>query len=79
MRGNNINNVYIIDGKELNSKEITNEQLLFIETYENRKLYNDFRNRLLEENGDDVFYKIKIRIPEIIFYALDECSNEITL
>ena len=58
MRGNNITNVYIIDGKELNSKDLTKEQLLLIETYENRKLYNDFRNRILEEKGDDVFCTI---------------------
>ena len=48
MRDKNIKNVYIIIGKELNSKELTNDQLLFIETYENRKLYNDFHTRLLD-------------------------------
>jgi hypothetical protein len=35
-----------------NSKELTNDQLLFIETYENRKLYNDFRNKILERDRD---------------------------
>ena len=35
MRGKNIIDIYIIDGKELNSKELTTEQLLLIETYEN--------------------------------------------
>lgn len=38
MRGKNINNVYIIDGKQVSIKEIVNDQLLLIETYENRKL-----------------------------------------
>ena len=65
MRGSNIINVYIIDGKELNSKELTNDQLLFIETYENRKLYNDFRNKILEQEGDDVKCTIKIKIPDM--------------
>lgn len=66
MRGNNITNVYIIDGKELNSKVLTNDQLLFIETYENRKLYNDFRNKILEKECDDVKCTIKIRIPDMV-------------
>jgi hypothetical protein len=66
MRGNNIKNVYIIDGKVLNSKELTNDQLLFIETYENRKLYNDFRNKILEQEGDDVKCTIKIKIPDMV-------------
>ena len=70
MRGKNIANVYIIDGKELNSSELTKDQLLLIETYENRQLYNDFRNKLLEEKGGDIFYTIKIKIPDIQFQAI---------
>jgi len=66
MRGKNIKNVYIIDGKELNSKGLTNDQLLFIETYENRQLYNDFRNKILEQQGDDVKCTIKIKIPDMV-------------
>jgi hypothetical protein len=72
MRGNNIINVYIIEGKELNSTELTKNQLLIIETYENRTLYNDFRNRLLEEKGDDIECTIKIRIPDLTIEAIDE-------
>ena len=67
MRGKNINNVYIIEGKELNSSELNKDQLLLLETYENRYLYNYFRNRLLEEKGDDVVCTIKIRIPDMVF------------
>jgi hypothetical protein len=66
MRGKNIKNVYIIDGKELNSKELTNDQLLLIETYENRQLYNDFRNRILEQEGDYIECTIKILIPDMV-------------
>jgi hypothetical protein len=66
MRGKNIANVYIIDGKELNSSELTKDQLLLIETYENRQLYNDFRNRILEQDGEDVECTIKIRIPDMV-------------
>ena len=75
MRGKNIKNVYIIEGKELNSSELTKNQLLIIETYENRTLYNDFRNRLLVEKGDDVVCTIRIKLPEMIFCAMDECSK----
>lgn len=48
MRGKNITNVYVIDGKELSINDITEDQLLFIESNENRSLYNDFRNRVLD-------------------------------
>ena len=67
MRGKNITNVYIIGGQELNISQLTKDQLLLIETYENRTLYNDFRNSLLVEKGDDVVCTIRIRIPEMIF------------
>jgi homospermidine synthase len=77
MRGNKITNVYIIDGKELNSKELTNDQLLLIETNVNRGLYNDFRNKLLEEKGDDIFCTIRIRIPEMELEAIDEYGIKI--
>ena len=72
MRGKNISNVYIIDGNELNSKELTNNQLVLIETYENRQLYNNFRNRILEQDGDDVKCTIKIIIPDMVLEAIDE-------
>ena len=67
MRGKNIKNVYIIDDKELNSKDLIKEQLLLIETYENRSLYNDFRNKLLEEKGYDLECTIKITITNMVF------------
>ena len=78
MRGKNINNVYIIDGNELNSSELTKDQLLLIETYENRCLHNDFRNRLLEEKGDDIECTIRIRIPEMEFESIDEFEVKIS-
>ena len=71
MRGKNITNVYIIDCKEVSIKEITKDHLLFIETNENRTLYNNFRNRLLEEKGDDVKCTIRITIPEMELEAID--------
>lgn len=62
MRGKSITNVYIIDGKETSINDITKDQLLFIESNENRSLYNDFRNRILEEKGDDVNCIVKIQV-----------------
>ncbi len=72
MRGKNITNVYIIDGKEISINDITKDQLLFIESNENRGLYNNFRNRILEEKRDDVVCTIRIRIPEMVFEAENE-------
>lgn len=72
MRGNNITNVYIIDGKEVSVKEITKDQSLLIETYENRTLYNDFRNSIVENEGDDIVCTIRITIPDMVFEAVDE-------
>ena len=72
MRGKNINNVYIIEGKELNSSELTKNQLLIIETYENRTLYNDFRNSIIENDGNDIECTIRITMPEMVFEAVDE-------
>ena len=77
MRGKKISNVYIIDGNELNSKELTNDQLVLIETYENRQLYNNFRNRILEQEGDDIECTIKIIIPDMLFEAIDEYGIKI--
>ncbi len=71
MRGKNIKNVYIIDGKELNSKDLTNDQLLLIETNANRKLYNDFRNKILEQEGDDIECTINIRISNCVWIGTD--------
>ena len=64
MRGKNITNVYIIDDITFKSKELTNEHLKIIETYENITLYNNFRNKVLEEKGDDVECTIKIIISD---------------
>lgn len=69
MRGKNITNVYVIDSKELNSSELTKDQLLLIESNENRTLYNDFRNRILEQYGDEIQCSIRIMIPVMEFEA----------
>lgn len=77
MRGNNINNVYIVNGKELNSKELNKNQLLIVEIDENRTLYNNFRNKILAQEGDNIECTIKIRIPDMVFEAYDEFGVKI--
>ena len=72
MRGKNITNVYIIDGKEISINDITKDQLLFIESNENRGLYNNFRNRLIEQYGDEVRCSIRIIIPNMKIAAVDK-------
>ena len=71
MRGKNITNVYIIDGQELNISQLTKDQLLFIETNENRTLYNEFRNSIIENKGDDIECVIRITMPEMVFDAVE--------
>lgn len=71
MRGEKITNVYIIDGKELHIKQLSKDQLLLTETYENRTLYNDFRNSIIENEGDDIVCTIRITIPDMVFEAIN--------
>ncbi len=75
MRGKNITNVYIIDGKELSINDITKDQLLFIESNENRTLYNDFRNRLIEQYGDYVQCCIRIILHHMVYDTYDEVNS----
>ena len=77
MRGKNITNIYIIDGKKLISKELNKNQLLIVEIDENRTLYNNFRNKILAQGGDDIKCTIKIRIPDMVFEAYDEFGVKI--
>lgn len=70
MRGKNISNVYIVNGKELNSKELNKNQLIIVEIDENRTLYNNFRNKILAQGGDDIECTIKIRIPDMVFEVI---------
>ena len=64
MRGSNITNKYIIDSKEYLFSELTKEQLGFVESIADKTKYNDLRNQVLEEQGDDVECTIKINVAD---------------
>ena len=62
MRGSNITNKYIIDSKEYQFSELTKEQLLYVESVADKTKYNNLRNQVLEEKGDEVECTIKINV-----------------
>ena len=62
MRGPNITNKYIIDSKEYLFSELTKDQLVYVESLADKTKYNNLRNQVIEEKGDDVECTIKINI-----------------
>ena len=60
MRGSNITNKYILDSKEYLFSELTKDQLVYVESLANKTKYNNLRNQVLEEKGDEIECTIKI-------------------
>ena len=72
MRGSNITNKYIIDSKEYLFSELTKDQLIYVESIADKTKYNNLRNQVLEEEGDEVECTIKINVVEQEMTAFDE-------
>ena len=72
MRGSNINNKYIIDSKEYLFSELTKDQLVYVESLADKTKYNNLRNQVLEQKGDDVKCTIKINFVDQEMTAFDE-------
>ena len=72
MRGSNITNKYILDSKEYLFSELTKDQLVYVESIADKTKYNNLRNQVLEEEGDDVEYTIKINVVDQEMTAYDE-------
>ena len=72
MRGSNITNKYIIDSKEYLFSELTKDQLIYVESIADKTKYNNLRNQVLEEEGDDVECTIKINVIDQVMTAYDE-------
>ena len=72
MRGSNITNKYIIDSKEYLFSELTKDQLVYVESIANKTKYNNLRNQVLEEKGDEVECTIKINVVDQEMTAFDE-------
>ena len=72
MRGSNINNKYIIDSKEYLFSELTKDQLDYVESLADKAKYNNLRNQVLEEEGDEVECTIKINVVDQEMTAYDK-------
>ena len=72
MRGSNISNKYIIDSKEYLFSELSKEQLVYVESLADKTKYNNLRNQVPEEEGDEVECTIKINVADQEMTAIDE-------
>lgn len=72
MRGSNITNKYIIDSKEYLFSELSKDLLGYVESIADKTKYNNLRNQVLEEQGDDVECTIKINVADQEMAAFDE-------
>jgi hypothetical protein len=72
MRGSNIINKYIIDSKEYLFSELSKDQLVFVESLADKTKYNNLRNQLLEQEGDEVECTIKINVADQEMTVYDE-------
>ena len=74
MRGSKIINKYIIDSKEYLFSDLSKEQLVYVESQADKTKYNNLRNQVLEQEGDEAEYTIKINVADQEMYAYDECE-----
>ena len=72
MSGPNIINKYIIDSKEYLFSELSKDQLVYVESLADKTKYNNLRNQVLEEEGDEVECTIKINVADQEMTAIDE-------
>lgn len=63
MRGINITNIYIIDYKEYTYNQLTQRQIIYINSIKNLDKYNQLRNKILDLKGDEFKCVIKIEFP----------------
>lgn len=71
MRGSKIINKYIIDSKEYLFSELIKDQLLYVESLADKTKYNNLRNQVLEQEGDEVECTIKINVADQEMTAYD--------
>ena len=77
MRGSNITNKYILDSKEYLFSELTKDQLVYVESLADKTKYNNLRNQVIQEKGDDVECTIKINVVEQEMTAYDEFGMQL--
>ncbi len=72
MRGSKIINKYIIDSKEYLFSDLSKDQLVYVESLADKTKYNNLRNQVLEQEGDEVKCTIKINIADQEMTAYNE-------
>jgi hypothetical protein len=72
MRGKNIINKYIINSTEYIYSELTPAQMEYIKPFIDTKKYDELRNKILFEEGDDFEGTIKIYFPSLKMECYDE-------
>ena len=72
MRGKNITNKFIINSTEYLYGELTPAQREYIKPFIDNKKYDEFRNKILFEEGDDLVGTIKIYFPSHEMECYDE-------
>jgi hypothetical protein len=72
MRGKNIINKYIINSTEYLYGELTSALRDYIKPFIDTKKYDEFRNKILFEEGDDFEGVIKIHFPSLKMECFDE-------
>lgn len=77
MRGVNIKNIYILNSKEFQFKELSKDQIKYVESISNKTKYNELRNLLIKNEGDNVECIIKIKFPEQQMSVFDKFDEEL--
>ena len=72
MRGSNITNKYILNSKDYLFSDLTKDQLAYVESIADKTKYNNLRNQMLEEQGDDFKCTIKINVDDQEMSVFDE-------
>lgn len=69
MTGNNITNIYLIDGKKFTHSELSQDQKNYNNSVRVLDKYNQFREELMSKFGEDLSAKVKICVSENTFSA----------
>jgi hypothetical protein len=72
MRGEKITNIYVIDSVEYLYRDLNSYQTEYVNSLMNRSMYDEFRNKILFEEGDDLEGTIKIYFPSHQMECYDE-------
>jgi hypothetical protein len=72
MRGEKITNIYVIDSVEYRYRDLNSYQTEYVNSLMNRRMYDEFRNKILFEEGDDLEGTIKIYFPSHQMECYDE-------